>query len=81
MTSAQGSAGLAWCLGGHAISCAPGGVRIGALSSMAALSSGACSRLRCRTAWRILRFRLGERALDAVVGFLFAGLWGSACSY
>ena len=50
-------------------------------SSMAALSSGACSRLRCRTAWRILRFRLGERALDAVVGFLFAGLWGSACSY
>jgi hypothetical protein len=37
---------------------------------MAALSSGACSRLRCRTAWRILRFRLGERALDAVVGFL-----------
>src|ERR1700733_12095220 len=37
MTSAQGSAGLAWCLGGHAISCAPGGVRIGALSSMAAL--------------------------------------------
>jgi hypothetical protein len=30
------------------------------LSSMAALSSGACSRLRCRTAWRILRLRLGS---------------------
>src|SRR4029077_12753304 len=59
MTSAQGSAGLAWCLGGHAISCAPGGVRIGTLSSMAALSSGACSRLRCRAAWRIRRFRPG----------------------
>ena len=29
----------------------------------------------------LARFRLGERALDAVVGFLFAGLWGSACSY
>ena len=40
MTSAQGSAGLAWCLGGHAISCAPSEVRISALSSMAALSSG-----------------------------------------
>jgi hypothetical protein len=39
------------------------------LSSMAALSSGACSRLRCRTAWRILRLRLGKRALDAVVAF------------
>jgi hypothetical protein len=35
---------------------------------------------QCRTAWRILRFRFAERALDAVVGFLFAGLWGSACS-
>ena len=54
--SAQGPAGLACCLGGHAISCAPGGVRIGTLSSMAALSGGACSRLRCRAAWRILGF-------------------------
>ena len=48
MTSAQGSAGLASRRGGHSIRRAADGVRIGNLSSMTALSSGACGCFDCR---------------------------------
>ena len=44
MTSAQGLAALASRRGGHSIRRAADGVRIGIVSSITALSSGACGR-------------------------------------